>query len=65
MLGLGHISDPSQVMNPYLTSHSSYENGDREGLWWLGSAQGCVGAAAIASFGTQVADEPVPFGTFD
>jgi hypothetical protein len=42
MLGLGHIQDPSQVMNPYVVDVPHYSNGDRQGLWQLGAAQGCI-----------------------
>ncbi|MEZ5257387.1 MAG: matrixin family metalloprotease [Ilumatobacteraceae bacterium] len=54
MVGLGHVEDYSQIMYP--TTHqppfTAYQNGDREGLWWVGSAQGCVASARFTSSGT-------------
>jgi hypothetical protein len=40
-LGLGHVSDTSQVMNPYISSQNLYRLGDRTGLWKL-AQNGCV-----------------------
>lgn len=34
-LGLGHVSDTSQVMNPVISSQSLFRLGDRTGLWQL------------------------------
>ena len=46
-LGLGHVSDPLQVMNPSLlsTSYGSYGTGDLAGLAQVGAAKGCTAAA--------------------
>lgn len=44
-MGLGHVNDTTQVMNPSVTGNTfltNYSNGDREGLWLLGAAQGCT-----------------------
>ena len=48
MLGLGHINDATQVMNPYVVSLDHYANGDRAGLHRLGSAQGCVAVGSLS-----------------
>ena len=34
-LGLAHVGDPTQVMNPYIASQDTYRLGDRTGLWQL------------------------------
>ena len=34
-LGLGHVADPTQVMNPYIATQDTYRLGDRTGLWQL------------------------------
>ncbi|MFN8158711.1 MAG: matrixin family metalloprotease [Candidatus Nanopelagicales bacterium] len=34
-LGLGHVQDASQVMNPFISSQDLYRLGDRTGLWQL------------------------------
>jgi hypothetical protein len=41
-LGLGHVNDPSEVMNPYVVAVPHYAAGDIQGLWMLGAAQGCL-----------------------
>jgi hypothetical protein len=50
MVGLAHVDEPSQVLYPNVQPSSAYQvyqPGDREGLWRLGSAQGCTGAARL------------------
>ena len=32
MLGLGHVNDVTQIMNPSLIGLDAYQSGDREGL---------------------------------
>ena len=34
-LGLGHVADPTQVMNPSIATQDTYRIGDRTGLWQL------------------------------
>ncbi|HET7901722.1 MAG TPA: matrixin family metalloprotease, partial [Candidatus Nanopelagicales bacterium] len=34
-LGLSHVSDTSQVMNPFISSQDLFRLGDRTGLWQL------------------------------
>ena len=34
-LGLGHVSDTSQVMNPAVSHQDLFRLGDRTGLWQL------------------------------
>jgi hypothetical protein len=47
MVGLDHVGDSNQLMYPSATAAiSTYQNGDREGLWRVGAAQGCVGGDA-------------------
>ncbi|MET0908378.1 MAG: matrixin family metalloprotease, partial [Ilumatobacteraceae bacterium] len=46
MVGLAHVSDPSQLMYFSATSVSTYQDGDLEGLWRVGSSQGCLAADA-------------------
>jgi hypothetical protein len=41
MVGLDHVDDTTHVMNPMARGTVAYQNGDREGLWWIGAAQGC------------------------
>ena len=36
LVGLAHVSDPTQIMNPYTTAVTSYGAGDRRGLARLG-----------------------------
>ena len=44
-VGLDHVSDPTQLMNPFASSTGSttYGAGDLTGLWQLGAAAGCIG----------------------
>ncbi|HEX2782498.1 MAG TPA: matrixin family metalloprotease, partial [Ilumatobacteraceae bacterium] len=44
-VGLGHVNDPTQIMNATATPGGpvSYGAGDLTGLWHVGSAQGCTG----------------------
>ena len=44
-VGLGHVNDPTQIMNATATPGGpvSYGAGDLTGLWHVGSAQGCAG----------------------
>lgn len=45
-LGLGHVNDPSEVMNPYVVNVPHYAGGDSQGLWMVGAAQGCIATGA-------------------
>jgi hypothetical protein len=49
-LGLGHYSDPAQVMNPSLSNPvvTAYAAGDQTGLWSLAS-QACFTGAGLAA----------------
>ena len=44
-VGVGHVSDPTQVMNAVASpgGPTTYGAGDLAGLWQVGAAQGCVG----------------------
>jgi hypothetical protein len=42
MVGLDHVSDSGQLMYFLATSISTFRNGDLEGLWRVGAAQGCL-----------------------
>ena len=44
-VGLGHVPDPSQIMNPSASASSpvTYGAGDLAGLWQVGAAAGCLG----------------------
>ena len=44
MVGLAHVSDVRQVMYPTSHAVTGWGDGDREGLWNLGAAQGCLEA---------------------
>ena len=44
-MGLAHVNDTTQVMNPSVSGPpflTTFANGDRQGLWLLGAAQGCT-----------------------
>jgi hypothetical protein len=43
-VGLGHVSDPTQVMNAIASAGgpTTYGAGDLTGLWQVGAAQGCT-----------------------
>ena len=41
-MGLAHVSDPTQEMNPTVIDRSSYGNGDRAGLVKVGAGSGCI-----------------------
>ncbi len=61
MVGLSHVDDRNQVMYPALfsTSPQHYADGDREGLWYLGAAQGCINTGRQVN-GLDRLDHPVP-----
>jgi hypothetical protein len=42
VMGLQHVRDASQEMNPYLISRASYGNGDNAGFAKVGKAAGCL-----------------------
>ncbi|MCU1677466.1 MAG: hypothetical protein JWM93_2224 [Frankiales bacterium] len=42
VMGLMHVSDTTQEMNPYVISRAAYGNGDRAGLAKLGAPAGCL-----------------------
>ncbi|WP_041297933.1 M10 family metallopeptidase domain-containing protein [Ilumatobacter coccineus] len=44
MLNLGHVSDPNELMAPLLDGQNDFGPGDRQGLWTVGAAQGCLPA---------------------
>ena len=46
-LGLGHVSDGSQVMFPFVSERGTYQDGDRSGLATLGIGSGCAGTRTI------------------
>ena len=48
VVGLGHVDDPTSVMNPLIGSHAaSWGGSDREGLWALGMGGACVPAPPL------------------
>ena len=48
VVGLGHIDDPTSVMNPLIGSRAaSWGGADREGLWALGMGGACVPAPPL------------------
>jgi hypothetical protein len=42
-LGLGHVPDQPDVMNPVDQGYTEYQPGDLNGLRLLGAAEGCAG----------------------
>lgn len=42
VLGLGHVEDPNEIMNPEGASAVAYGPGDLAGLHQLGAAAGCL-----------------------
>jgi Matrixin len=50
VIGLGHVSDPGQLMNPVLGSRTpnGFGPGDRAGIEQLGADRGCIEGAAEA-----------------
>lgn len=48
-VGLNHVNDPAQVMNPYVDNRAAaWGAGDLTGLGRVGAAAGCIGAPAPA-----------------
>lgn len=48
VVGLGHVDDPTSVMNPLIGSRAaSWGGSDREGLWALGMGGACVPAPPL------------------
>ena len=49
VLGLDHVADPAQVMNPNLVSSpAAWGTGDLEGLARLGSSSGCIDVPEVS-----------------
>ena len=48
-VGLDHVSDVTQLMNPFVTSTTTYAAGDSEGLRLVGRTQGCIPVSASAA----------------
>jgi Matrixin len=42
VVGLGHISDNTQIMNPSISGVTTFAGGDLRGLWQVGASRGCV-----------------------
>jgi len=57
MLGLDHVTDPTELMYFSLGSQPGFGPGDLEGLWNLGSAQPCI---PDRPFGTTAHSSGVP-----
>jgi hypothetical protein len=54
MMGLDHVQDRAEVMYPVMHDvPNGYGPGDREGLWDLGAAQGCLQVAGSTPLGSQ------------
>jgi hypothetical protein len=54
MMGLDHVQDLAEVMYPVMHNvPNGYGPGDREGLWYLGAAQGCLQVAGSTPFSSQ------------
>lgn len=60
MVGLDHVAQSDQLMYFSTTAVSTFRNGDLEGLWRVGAAQGCLaGDEAPADQATNTGAEPV------
>jgi matrixin len=47
-IGLGHVDDRTQVMNPIIYGDlGAYQSGDLAGLYMLGAAQGCIATDSV------------------
>ncbi len=44
--GLGHVDDTAQIMAPVVGSITTFQHGDKQGLWRLGTAQPCFAPGA-------------------
>ncbi|MCU1677467.1 MAG: hypothetical protein JWM93_2225 [Frankiales bacterium] len=42
VVGLSHVNDRTQIMNPYIINRATYGNGDKAGLAKLGIKAGCL-----------------------
>jgi hypothetical protein len=62
MVGLDHVSDPAQMMNPALTTGApaDYAEGDRTGLSKVGAAAGCFVVPAAPRFLPPIEIPPTP-----
>ena len=58
MVGLAHVTDTAHIMNPTARGLRKYAAGDREGMWGIGAAQGCVGARMSALSDVAALDVP-------
>jgi predicted Zn-dependent protease len=48
MLGLAHVNDVNEIMNPFGQGKTTLGLGDQEGLWRLGTSQSCFPSALLA-----------------
>lgn len=58
MMGLSHVTENGQVMHPIALGLHDYANGDREGLWRVGAAQGCLGSGSATLPGAAALEVP-------
>lgn len=58
MVGLDHVDDYGEVMYPVMHPlPNGYGPGDRQGLWALGAAQGCLRTGSASMLATQSSDD--------
>jgi hypothetical protein len=63
MMGLDHVQDLGEVMYPVMHAvPNGYGPGDRQGLWHLGAAQGCLQVAGSTPAGPPTAAAGSPAG---
>ncbi len=56
MVGLDHVGDSSQLMYAFATAVNTFRNGDLEGLWRVGAAQGCLAGDEAPADGAPWSD---------
>jgi len=67
VLGLGHVNDASQIMNPVIPSRAgALGTGDLSGLTWLGARQPCLRVpapllGAVTGSGIDLGAPETPF----
>ena len=54
LIGLDHVNDPREIMNPSVGEAADYGPGDRHGLWLLGPQRGCGHHATAVQHGQVI-----------